>query len=159
MPCTDVTLIELLGDESFVKQPYAVYDHLRERPGWESPSGYRVFARYQDVLAVLRDPETFGQEGRSEPTFSRKNPPEHTRLRRLVARAFTPKSVARQHQFIDDLVNSLLSPLIGHGSMDLIADFARPLPAAVITRMLGVPNEDRGTWEPWLNAIGESRGV
>jgi cytochrome P450 len=159
MPCTDIKLIDMLHDDSFVKHPYEVYGHLRERPGWESPSGYRVFSRYQDVLAVLRDPETFGQERRSEPTFSRQNPPEHTRLRRLVARAFTPKSVARQHQFIEDLVDTLLSPLVGQGSMDLVVDIARPLPAAVITRMLGVPNEDRGTWEPWLKAIGESRGV
>jgi cytochrome P450 len=157
--CDDVELLDLIGMPSFVRNPYPTYHRLREHPGWTSPSGYRVFSSHADVLSILRDPEHFGQEGRSEPTFSRQNPPEHTRLRALVARAFTPRSVGKQREFIHEVVDTILTPLVGHESMDLVTDLARPLPATVITRMLGVPDEDRRLWQPWLDAIGDSRGV
>jgi len=86
---SESTIISYLGLPAFTEGPFPAYRFFLDYPGWPSPSGYRVFARFDDVLGILRDPDTFGQPGRVDGNFHAADPPEHTRLRKLVSRAFT----------------------------------------------------------------------
>ena len=151
-------LAQAVADESFVLDPYPVYRQFLDAPGWCTPSGYRVFSRYDDVMTILRQPAVFGQEGIPYPNFHVLDPPEHTRIRRLVARAFTPKAVAAQHAEVAAIVRELVDDIATRGEADLIPDLALRLPARVIAEMLGVPVEDAARWHQWLYDIGGFRG-
>lgn len=137
--------------------PYPVYRRLRERsPIHRSPRGHWLLTRYADCAAVLRDPrfghgsgQLLGQNtfrrpvsGRSRP-FIMLDPPEHTRLRSLVSKAFTPRMVQRMASRIRQIADTLLDRIVDAGEVDLMATFAYPLPVTVISEMLGVPAEDR----------------
>jgi cytochrome P450 len=151
--------------------PYPHYADLRrEAPVHRSPAGFWVVARYRDGAEILADrsfamssprewgnASTFKYEG---PAFERvidglshmmlfKNPPDHTRLRGLVSKAFTPRAVEGLRERIREIVGELVSAVREAGHMDLIADLAYPLPAMVIAEMLGVPAEDRGRFRAW----------
>ncbi len=151
--------------------PYPHYADLRrEAPIHWSPAGFWVFARYRDGAEILGDrgfatteprqwgnAATFGYEGAA---FERvvdslshmmlfKNPPDHTRLRGLVSKAFTPRAVEGLRGRVHEIVGELVSAVREAGRMDLIADLAYPLPAMVIAEMLGVPAEDRGHFRAW----------
>lgn len=82
-----------------------------------------------------------------------KDPPEHTRLRRLVARAFTPTVVKARNEEITETIVGLVEDLRGQESVDLIQEFAFPLPAVVIAQMLGVPPEDRNLFKEWSDQL------
>ena len=152
-------LVERLGAPAFKSDPYPTYSIIRERPGWRSPSGYRVFARYDDVYDILRQPAVFGQITRPQPSFHVMDPPDHTRLRGLVSRGFTPKSIAAQNAMINDVAESLVDDLSEAGRMEFMSEYAIPFPGQVIARILGVPYENGERWNPWLEAIKASRGV
>lgn len=154
----DHRLSELVATEAFRHNPYPVYREFLEHPGWETPAGYRVFSRYEDLMTILRQPAIFGQEGVPYPNFHVLNPPEHTRLRKLVAQLFTPRAAARQRESIVRAVDELVDNIAKEGEMDLINDFAQHLPARVTADMLDVPLEDAEQWRNWLNAIGLFRG-
>jgi cytochrome P450 len=156
---SDEELTALLGTDAFIRSPFDVYRELLVRPGWRAPSGYRVFSRYAHILAILRDPDTFGQTTRVNPSFHEMDPPQHTRLRRLVARAFTPRSAAAQVASIERAVAELLSTLRSGGRMNLVTELAVPMPAMVIAELLGVPYSDAELWRSWMEPIKESRGV
>jgi cytochrome P450 len=81
------------------------------------------------------------------------DPPDHTRLRGLVSKAFTPKSVEAMAGRIQEIVNDLLEAVKSQGQMDLIEDFAYPLPVTVIAEMLGVPTEDRARFKHWSDEV------
>jgi cytochrome P450 len=81
------------------------------------------------------------------------DPPDHTRLRGLVNKAFTPKTVEAMAGHIQEIINSLLDAVRSHGRMDLIEDFAYPLPVTVIAEMLGVPAEDRARFKHWSDEV------
>ena len=151
--------------------PYPHYADLRrEAPIHWSPAGFWVFARYRDGAEILGDrsfamtePRQWGNAAAFEyegPAFERvvdslshmmlfKNPPDHTRLRGLVSKAFTPRAVEGLRDRIREIVGELVSAVREAGRMDLIADLAYPLPAMVIAEMLGVPAEDRGRFRAW----------
>jgi cytochrome P450 len=152
-----------LTDPRFLADPYPFYRLLRERaPVWRSPTGLWVLTRYADVAAVSKDPR-FGHdfEGKlsdprernellDEPVFQGlrlsmlvRDPPDHTRLRGLVAKAFTARRLEEMRPKIEALVETLLDKVGPRGKMDVIADFARPLPVLVICELLGIPEEDR----------------
>jgi len=154
----DTALAELVGDPRFGLDPYPAYKAFLKFPGWVTPSGYQVFSRYDDVARIMRDHEAFGQEGIPYPNFHVLDPPDHTRLRRLVATAFTQRAANRQRDQIVGFVDELLNGVETQGSMDLIKAFALPLPARVGASMLGVPFEDVWQWNEWLWAIGLFRG-
>ncbi|HSD10012.1 MAG TPA: cytochrome P450, partial [Candidatus Binatia bacterium] len=151
--------------------PYPHYADLRrEAPVHWSPAGFWVVARYQDGAGILADrsfammePREWGNAATFEyesPAFERvvdslsrmmlfKNPPDHTRLRGLVSKAFTARAVEGLRGRVHEIVGELVSAVREVGRMDLIADLAYPLPAMVIAEMLGVPVEDRGRFRAW----------
>jgi pimeloyl-[acyl-carrier protein] synthase len=87
--------------------------------------------------------------GRRLHTLLFRDPPDHTRLRRLVSQAFTPRTVERLHGHVAEIAASLIDRVIDRGRMDLIADFAFPLPIIVIAELLGVPAADRDMLRAW----------
>jgi cytochrome P450 len=152
-------LVRLL-DPSNRANPYPVYEQIRERGPLQLPKfNLTVFSSYQDCDDVLRHPSSAsdrlkstvaqreiaaGNEPRplGRPGFLFLDPPDHTRLRKLVSKAFVPKVVKALEPDITALVDSLLDKVAGAGHFDVIADLAYPLPVAVICRLLGVPLED-----------------
>jgi cytochrome P450 len=147
----------------FRTDPYPLYRKLRELdPVHRSPAGPWILTRHADATAVLRDPRFS-----SNPTHLRGerpqvgprrvdtkvllflDPPDHTRLRSLLSRAFTPGVVRRLRPRIEELVADLLDKAEAKGSLELIADFAYPLPVAVICELLGVPAGDWGIFGSW----------
>jgi cytochrome P450 len=150
-------------DPGFIADPYPTYHALRATdPVHQSPLGFWVLTRYEDVATVLRDPR-FAKEAIAAFVAARfgvvppgmglsmldRDPPDHTRLRGLVSKAFTPRVVEALRPRIQQIVDGLLDRLEGATSMDLIADFAYPLPVIVICEMLGVPVEDRDRFKEW----------
>jgi cytochrome P450 len=81
------------------------------------------------------------------------DPPNHGRLRRLVSKGFTPPAIERLRTHVQALVNELLDRVEGRGAMDVIADFARPLPSTVICQMIGVPLQDRELFTDWTAQV------
>jgi cytochrome P450 len=152
-------LLQLL-DPSNRADPYPAYDRIRERGPLQLPDmTLNVFSSYQDCDDVLRHPSSAsdrikstaaqreiaeGAEARpiGPPGFLFLDPPDHTRLRKLVSKAFVPRVVNALEPDITALVDSLLDQVEEQGSFDVITDLAYPLPVAVICRLLGVPIED-----------------
>jgi hypothetical protein len=150
-------------DPEFVADPYPTYHRLRaEDPVHRSPLGFWVLTRYDDVVAVLRDPRFVKEPlaavvaarlGAARPavplSMLERDPPNHTRLRSLVSKAFTPRVVEVLRPHVQQIVDGLLDRVEGARAMDLIEDFAYPLPVIVICELLGVPVEDRDRFKAW----------
>ena len=151
-------------DPEFVADPYPMYQRLQaDDPVHHSPLGFWVLTRYADVIASLRDPRLIKEPiaafvaarfGMQVPpglglSMLDRDPPDHTRLRGLVSKAFTPKALERLRPDIQRIVNGLLDAVDGHGEMDLIDEFAYPLPVNVICDMLGVPVKDHERFKQW----------
>jgi cytochrome P450 len=156
----------------FIADPYPVYARLRAAsPVHRSPMGLWILTRYDDVALVLRDPR-FGRKGFDELLEARfgaepgraglaasmlfQDPPDHTRLRTLVSKAFTPRAIEVLRPRIQQLVDELLDQARDVGAMDVIADLAFPLPVVVISEMLGVPAADRDRFRQWSLDIARS---
>jgi cytochrome P450 len=148
-----------LQDPDVARDPYPHYRRLlREQPVYHTEHGFWLLTRYDHVDSLLRD-RRLGRQGftagmRSRygdgplfEMFSRGmnflDPPDHKRIRSLVSRAFTPKTVQTLRPRIHSLVRGLLAELLPQGEMDVVRDFAYPLPIAVICEILGVPEADR----------------
>src|SRR5262245_47547881 len=159
-------------DPEFVADPYPTYHRLRrEDPVHHSPLGFWVLTRYEDVVSVLRDPnfakeaigkfvaQRLGVEASSGFGISMldRDPPDHTRLRGLVSKAFTPRVVEGLRPRIQAIVDELLDRAEGQGGMDLIEEFAYPIPVIVICEMLGVPVEDHERFRVW--SLDLARGL
>ncbi|MBB1259879.1 cytochrome P450 [Streptomyces alkaliterrae] len=158
---------------AFVADPYPVYEELRRsgRVHWYETSRQWLVPGYDDVRELLRDRRLgrsylhrFSHEefGRSAPPpeeepFHTLNahglldlePPDHTRIRRLVSRAFTPRMVERLAPTVARMADELVGRLVEEGGGDLLTAVAEPLPVAVIAEMLGVPEADRPLLRPW----------
>ena len=159
-------------DPEFLADPYPTYHRLRaEDPVHHSPLGFWVLTRYEDVAAVLRDPRfikeplaalvaaRFGAEVPRGVGLSMldRDPPDHTRLRSLVSKAFTPRVVEGLRPRIQKIVDGLIARAEAAGSMDLIEEFAYPIPVNVICEMLGVPVEDHERFKGW--SLDIARGL
>ncbi|QKW28592.1 cytochrome P450 [Streptomyces seoulensis] len=164
-------------DPAFVADPYPAYAELRARGRVlrYEPTGQWLVPRHADVSALLRDrrlgrtyQHRFSHEefGRTPPPAAHEpfhvlndhgmldlEPPDHTRIRRLVSKAFTPRTVERLKPYVRTLAGELVSRLVEAGGGDLLADVAEPLPVAVIAEMLGIPEQDRRLLRPWSAAI------
>jgi pimeloyl-[acyl-carrier protein] synthase len=143
----------------FLADPYPMYARLREGEPvhWSRRMEGWVLTRYDDVSLALRDGRfsvadrpPMRREGGAT-TMVSADPPEHTRLRRLVSKAFTPKAVERQRPRIQEIVDGLLDGVSGAGRWDLVRELAYPLPVMVIAEMLGVPLEDRERFKRWAS--------
>ena len=154
-----IDLASFLTGPDFAADPYPAYAYLRANPGWVAPSGYHVFSRYDDVLQILRQPGVFGQERVPYPNFHTTDQPEHTRQRRLVASAFTARSVGLLRAQIDEIVTRLLDEVEGRPDFDLVQDFAQRVSAAVIASVLDVPESDTVKWYPWMWDLARFRGI
>jgi pimeloyl-[acyl-carrier protein] synthase len=166
-------------DPAFREDPYSQYARiLDEAPTHASPLGGWVLARYVDVEKVLRHPHATlggvmtGDERRQVLEFQGlwdawvasplpafmdnaillKDPPDHTRLRSVMSKAFTPRAIEALRPHIAALIDELLDDIEGRGETDLVADVAFPLPALVICELLGVPVEDRDALKVWSAA-------
>lgn len=145
--------------EEFFNDPYETYRRLRdEAPVYYSERyGFYALSRFADVLAAHRDWEGFSsahgvelfllskdpEEIASYRNIIMMDPPEHDRFRSLVSRVFTPRAVTALEPMIREVIRSFLDPLDHASEFDVVADFAAPFPVEVISRMLGVPEEDR----------------
>jgi cytochrome P450 len=141
--------------------PFPWYAEMRRtEPVYRDPErgSCQVF-RYEDVQRVLSDHANFssrmggGDQNAIGASLIGQDPPMHTGLRTLVMQAFTPRAVARLQPRIEEIVRGLLDRVAGRGEMDMIADFAYPLPATVIAELLGIPGEDQARFKVWSDAV------
>jgi len=146
----------------FIRNPYPYYERLRTTdPMHLTPLGSFVASRHAEASLVLRDRRfgkdyvkrtirRYGPEIMEEPVFRnmshlmlQQDPPDHTRLRGLVVKAFTARRVEDMRPRIQEIVDQTLDRIIPQGKMDLIEDFAFRLPVTIICDMLGIPEEHR----------------
>ncbi len=147
--------IELWG-EGMTANPYDLYAELRaEAPIAREANGNWVLSRYEDVVRVLRDPETFSSAVSDNPIIQNRaiiiftDPPDHTKMRALVSGAFTPRMVELQRTAVQSYCDRLVEAMCAKQEADIVADLAYPLPVMVIARMLGVEDGDLATFKRW----------
>lgn len=149
----------------YIADPYPTLRRLRERDPvhWSALANQYLVARYDDIDRVLRDHIHFSKDFtkgdvQKRSRFSRSkvsrhmltmDPPDHTRLRRLVNRAFTPRAVAELEGYIRSTTHRLLDSVDGAREFDLMSVLADPLPTIVIARMIGVPESDMDRFSGW----------
>lgn len=167
----------LLTDPSFFADPYPAYAALRAAAPVHWSDAWRgwVLTRYDDIAAVFRDPARFSSAGRvgylldqlapaiqaqAAPLYrhyavglAHADPPDHTRLRAILNRHFTPRRLERLRPRIRGLVDFLLEQAAASGRMELIGDLAYPLPAIVVLEVLGAPGEDRELFRSWALGV------
>lgn len=183
---TQALLVQLL-DPANRADPYPVYGQLRESGPLRMPeSNLIVFSSFSDCEKVLRNPASCSDRLKSTsaqrllaagenprpmgtPGFLFLDPPDHTRLRRLVSKAFSPRVVKALEPDIAGLVDGLLDAVAEKGQFDAVPDLAYPLPVAVICRLLGVPLDDEPEFsrasgllaqglDPFIAFTGETQG-
>jgi cytochrome P450 len=175
-PDPTLSLYQLL-DPAVLANPYPLYRRLREHDPvhWDVFLHAWVVTSYTDVLTVLRDfsadrtpaPEQIAALGMTslEPiaqVMAKQmlfmDAPTHTRLRKLCSTAFTPRRVDAMRSHIQDITDRLLDDVAARGRMDVIADFANPLPAIVTAELLGVPTADHVQLKSWSADFAEMLG-
>jgi cytochrome P450 len=155
----------------FIRDPYPFYHQLRAAaPIYRTPFGFYLATRYEDAASVLRD-KRFGKDfaGRATRRYGPKvfdepiyesvrhwmlemDPPDHTRLRGLVVKAFTARTVEDMRPRIQQIVDETLDRVAPQGRMDIMRDFAYRLPVTVICEMLGIPEADH---EQFVQGAGQ----
>lgn len=169
-------------DSNFITNPYTTYTQLRTAAPLHWTDKFRngawLVPRYADVLTGLHDARLSSQrshtltaalpsEVQSEfATFNRifsrwmlfLDPPEHSRLRKLLNKEFTPNMIQRLRPSIQEVVNSLLDEVAGKSEMEFMTEFANPLPVRVIAEMLGIPSEDQRDFQVWSDDLANFFG-
>ena len=165
----------------FRDDPYQFFSLFREHePVHQTPFGVYLVSRHADAAAIVRDPHLSTDQQNSElyqafaeaaPAFDEdtmdqmnnvvmlfKDPPDHTRLRGLVSKAFTPKMVERLRGRVQQIVDERLDEVEarGDGRMDVVTDLAYPLPVVIICELLGVRPEDHATFSAWSSKLAAS---
>ena len=166
-------------EPGFIEDPYPEYAKMRrEDPIHRSPMEFWVLFGYDDITRLLKDPTLSVEDRNATPTaldqmvmeiladrvesdrgarsMLSRDPPDHTRLRKLVTKAFTPRVIQNLRPRIQELVDEMLDAAHERGGMDVIHDFAFPLPFAVISEMLGVPVKDAEKLREWSGMIVRS---
>ena len=154
---------------AYYANPYPYYHALREYdPVHRLPDGGYFLSRYADCVAVYKDAIAFSSDKKREfkPKYGDgllyehhttslvfNDPPLHTRVRRIIAGAFTPRAIADMERSVVRLVDDLIDAIAAKGSADLIADLAGAVPMEVIGNLLAVPREERGPLRAWSLAI------
>ncbi|EPC8422624.1 cytochrome P450 family protein [Bacillus wiedmannii] len=161
----------------FKQEAYDIYKELREfHPVYPLSSGEKsqswLITRYEDATSLLKDAKlmknienVFNNEEEVDVPISLENrellrnhmlnsdPPDHNRLRSLAQKAFTPKMIIQLEGQIQYIADTLLSKVEHNNSINLVSDYAFPLPIMVISEMLGVPLEDQHKFRAWSQAI------
>ncbi len=170
-------------DPDLHSDPYPIYRRMRERDPVHRSNlvGGWVLTRYADVLESLRHPMLSSderndsrhakaearmrrlgllddQQGNIATSMLRLDPPDHTRLRKLVSKAFTPRSISRLETRLRGVVAERLDRVAERGELDVIRDLATPLPVIAIAELIGVPLEDRERFKHWSDEIALSVG-
>jgi len=177
MSTSNLVLDQPVLPAEFYQNPYPFFHELRSQDPvhWSDYWNCWLITRYRDVVAVTRDWRCFSSVGRSarflstlpdelrqqikplEANFTTglisSDPPNHTRLRGLVSKAFTPTMIESQRPQIEAIVNRLLDAVQDAGEMDLATDFAYLLPTTVLAHLLGVPLEHRDQFNVWVDSI------
>src|SRR6201996_2329521 len=154
--------------------PWPMYRALRDHdpvhhvvPRSRPEEDYYVLTRHADIWAAARDHETFSSaQGltvnyndlemiglQDNPPMVMQDPPVHTEFRKLVARGFTPRQVEAVEPKVREFVVARLERLVANGGGDIVADLFKPLPSMVVAHYLGVPEDDRGQFDGWTEAI------
>ena len=166
--CTGLRSAAAAG-ASYYANPYPTYHALREHaPVHRLPDGGYFLSRYADCVAVYKDRRRYSSDKQREfkPKYGDgllyehhttslvfNDPPLHTRVRRIIAGAFTPRAIADMEHPVTALVDGLLDAMAAKGSADLIADLAAAVPIEVIGNLLAVPRDERGPLRGWSLAI------
>jgi cytochrome P450 len=169
-------------DADFIANPYRMYSLLRAMAPllWTDKfrSGAWVVSRHADVLAGLHDARLSSRRSHNLTaalpadvqgefvTFNRifsrwmlfLDPPEHSRLRKLLNKEFTPNMIQRMRPRIQQLVDSLLDEVVGKSEIEFMTEFANPLPVRVIAEMLGIPGEDQSEFQIWSDDLASFFG-
>jgi cytochrome P450 family 109 len=153
---TLIPMKEIDSPETAVS-PFEVYNRLRESTPVrydESRNCWDVF-RYEDVHYVLKNPALFSSKRAisEQENLLVLDPPKHTQMRNLVNQAFTPKAIAALEPRIADIANELMDETTARGELDIVHDFAGPLPVIVIAELLGIPPRDRKLFKEWSDVI------
>src|SRR5436190_1144379 len=139
------------------RNPYPLYEQMRQTsPVLYLPppfDGWLIFD-YDGAKRALNDHETFSSRVPAPPHwFTFYDPPAHSKLRGLISRAFTPKSIAALESYIRELSVQLLADVLSKGEFDIAAEFSTPLPMKVIARMIGIPLGDWERFKRWSDGI------
>jgi len=184
-PMEPITVSDLIS-QGAKRHPAALFEHLRAQAPLAYVSAFGGFGAawvataYEDAAAILKDPRFIRDvqkvarppvdQAQSDAIASlaklfawrrdmlQVDPPDHTRLRGLVSQAFTPRMIEQLHPRIQQIADGLLDAIQNRGQMDLIADFALPLPIAVISEMLGIPPTDRPQFRAWSQTLVNASG-
>ncbi|SOD64426.1 hypothetical protein SAMN06297387_116150 [Streptomyces zhaozhouensis] len=158
--------IARLVDPASRFDPYPLLASFRAASPYAVSDGLLVVGRHADCSAVLRDPRMSSERDRARlapaskgprtRNFLHLDPPDHTRLRRLVVKAFTPRVVARLEPRIRELAEGLFREAARRGRFEIVSELAYPLPLRVICELLGVPFEDRDLLEDWSGKLSEA---
>jgi cytochrome P450 len=169
-----------LYSDAFRADTYATFARMREhdpvlcQPGIDGEMPIWFVTRYEDAEAVLLDDERFVRDPRLalspdrlaafdaglpdaiafiDSNMLNRDGDDHRRLRRLVSRAFTPRMIERLRPRIQEIADALLDPVAPAGEMELVSQYAFPLPITVIAELLGVPPADRDRFREWSDAV------
>ena len=170
MTATQQDAFEALFDPANRANPYDLYASLREQGPFTRMNGLiGVVADHETAARVLRDPAMSSDRGSSEMarmqtvrgqgrqrgsvSFLSMDPPDHTRLRRLVSKAFTAKTIAGMRPKVESIVDELFAAFQADGQVDIVPQLAYPLPVRIITEMLGVPLADHDRFENWSRML------
>ncbi len=177
-------LDDLLVTREFMEDPYPILRQLREEDPvhWSDSMGAWVLTRYDDMVTTFRDFTQYSNEGRlgrvveylpperraefkvfeehyRPKSLIHSDPPDHTRFRALVSKAFTPRVVESMRPRIQEIVDELLDAVQPSGRMDIIRDLAIPVPVTVISEIFGVPRSQVNQFKQWADEILAFQGV
>lgn len=150
-------------DSEVIADPFPYYRLLQqEAPVHEVEKyGFFVLSRYDDVVTATQDWEHFSTTWGPSPqrvespvaSVLQSDPPQHTRLRSIISRAFTPRAVTACEPLVDRFAHECIDRILEQGKADWIDEYAIPIPVVVIAEMLGVPREDRTLFRKWSDDI------
>ncbi|MGK4585733.1 cytochrome P450 [Kitasatospora sp. HPMI-4] len=164
------TLFRRITDYANRADPYPLYAELREAGVTRQDDGSYLVGTYHEIAGLLHDPRISSdrrnrtvpdllgsEEAAAQVSFIGRDDPEHERLRTIAMRPFgpphSPDRVEAMHDEITEITTRLIDPLQGRDRIDLVEDFAYPLPVTVICRMLGVPREDEPKFHVWTETL------
>jgi cytochrome P450 len=172
----EASIFDQILDPANRADPYPLYAELRKTPVTRQPDGMYVVSTYDEIVTLLHDrrvssdPRSHPELGGSVPgyegapglplSFINRDPPEHDRLRALAMRPFgppcAPGRIGGMRGWLAEIANGLIDKMSRKTSVDIVADFAYPLPVTAICQLLGVPREDQPRFHVWADAIIET---